>query len=65
MLVCDGVTSAKMIRELEARIVKRKIPIIIISGYSLGEVKDQLSMADIDAFIGKPVDFALLQTMLV
>lgn len=65
MLVCDGITSTKKIRELEKRIVKNNIPIIVISAYSLDDVKDQLSLSEVNGFMGKPVDFTSLQTILV
>ena len=55
MPVMDGLDAAKAIRELERREQRAKMPIVALTGHTLGEVKAMCEEAGMDDVLTKPI----------
>jgi len=60
MPVMDGMTAARLIREIDAREHRRRTPVIALTARALPGDRERILQAGLDAHIAKPVDTTIL-----
>jgi CheY-like chemotaxis protein len=66
MPVLDGVTASQKIRQWEARHNRKAIPIIALTAHSMRTHGDEIkTKAGMNGYLGKPVDIAVLKSVLI
>lgn len=64
MPVLDGVAAAQKIRQWEARQRRKAIPIIALTAHAMRTHGDEIAQAGMNGYLGKPVDIAVLKSVL-
>ncbi len=64
MPVMCGLDACRAIRGFEKTKKLRKVPVIVISGYSIQSTLVDCISAGVDGYVRKPIDFTLLQKVL-
>jgi two-component system sensor histidine kinase/response regulator len=64
MPVMDGITATHLIREIDKKEKRRRVPVFALTAHALPGDKERILEAGLDAHLPKPVDMAILLRMI-